>query len=284
VTTVAEYRSSRELFANLTLRELRSKYKRSFLGWAWSMINPLANTLVYTVVFAYFFHAKPEPGHPSGLRIYALYLLCALLPWNFFSAGIMSSVGGLIGNGNLVKKTYFPRSLLPASSVAAALVAHLIEMGVLLVILLLFGDYYALIFLPFTLLIMMLTAVFALGLGLMFSALNVYFRDIEHFLAIFFLLWLYGTPIIYPNSIILTHTVKGVAGVTRYFPHSHIKLMSIMKINPMTEMELLMRQTLWNGTFPDWLQLLYYAAWAFGALWVGLKVFAHFEPRLAEEL
>jgi ABC-type polysaccharide/polyol phosphate export permease len=284
VTTVAEYRSSRELFANLTLRELRSKYKRSFLGWAWSMINPLVNTIVYTIVFAYFFHAKPGVGHPSGLSIYALYLLCALLPWNFFNAGIMGSVGGLIGNGNLIKKTYFPRSLLPASSVAAALVAHLIEMGVLLAILLAFGDYYALIYLPFTLVIMSLTAIFALGLGLMFSVLNVYFRDIEHFLAIFFLLWMYGTPIIYPNSIILTHTYHGVANVTRYFPGTHVKLMSIMKINPMTEMELLMRQTLWNGTFPDWLQLLYYAAWAFGALWLGLRIFGRLEGRLAEEL
>jgi lipopolysaccharide transport system permease protein len=284
MTTVAEYRSSRELFANLTLRELRSKYKRSFLGWTWSMINPLANTLVYTIVFAYFFHAGAPKGDPSGLTFYSVYLLCALLPWNFFNAGIMSSVGGLIGNGNLIKKTYFPRSLLPASAVAAALVAHFIEMGVLLVALLAFGNYYALIYLPFTILIMMLTAIFALGLGLAFSVLNVYFRDIEHFLAIFFLLWLYGTPIVYPNTIILKHTYNGVANVTRYFPGSHIKLMSIMKINPMTEMELLMRETLWNGTYPDWLQLLYYAAWAFGALWVGLKVFAHFEPRLAEEL
>jgi lipopolysaccharide transport system permease protein len=284
VTSVAEYRSSRELFANLTLRELRSKYKRSFLGWSWSMINPLANTLVYTIVFSYFFHTHPAKGHPSGLTPYAIYLLCALLPWNFFNTGIMSSVGNLVGNGNLIKKTYFPRSLLPASAVAAALVAHLIEMGVLLTIVLCFGNYYALIFLPFTLLIMALTAVFALGLGLMFSVLNVYFRDIEHFLSIFFLIWLYGTPIVYPNTIILTHTFNGVAGVVRLVPGTHIKLMSLMKINPMTEMELLMRQTLWNGTFPDWLQLLYYAAWAFGALWVGLKVFGHYEGRLAEEL
>jgi ABC-type polysaccharide/polyol phosphate export permease len=284
MTTIAEYRSSRELFANLTLRELRSKYKRSFLGWAWSLINPLVNTIVYTVVFAYFFHAKPGVGSPSGMSLYALYLLCALLPWNFFNLGIMGSVGGLISNGNLVKKTYFPRSLLPASSVAAAMVAHLIEMAVLLTILVCFSDYYALIYLPFTLLIMALTAVFALGLGLMFSVLNVYFRDIEHFLAIFFLLWFYGTPIIYPNSVILTHTDDGVPNVTRYFPGTDIKLMSIIKINPMTEMELLMRETLWNGTLPDWLQLLYYALWAFGALWVGLLVFGRLQGRLAEEL
>jgi ABC-type polysaccharide/polyol phosphate export permease len=284
VTTVAEYRTSRELFVNLTLRELRSKYKRSFLGWSWSMINPLANTLVYTVVFAYFFHAIITKGNPSGLHFYSIYLLCALLPWNFFNTAIMSSVGGLLGNANLVKKTYFPRSLLPASAVAATLVAHFIEMGVLLAILLLFGNYYALIYLPFTLLIMTLTAIFALGLGLMFSVLNVYFRDIEHFLVIFFLLWLYGTPIVYPNSIILKHTYNAVPNVTRLIPGTNLKLMSVLKVNPMTEMELLMRQTLWNGTYPDWLQLLYYAAWALGSLWVGLKVFGHYEGRLAEEL
>ncbi len=269
MTTITEYRSSRELFVNLTLRELRSKYKRSFLGWTWSMINPLASTLVYTIVFSFFFGTHPTPGNPSGLTAYSLYLLPAILPWSFFQTGIQSSVGGLIGNGNLIKKTYFPRELLPASSVGAALVSHFIEMGVVLAVLLCFGNYYALIFAPFTIVIMLLTAVFSLGLGLAFSVLNVYFRDIQHFLDIFFLLWLYATPIIYPNNLVSAH-------------HPHI--FEIMKINPMTDMELLMRQTMWDGTFPDWLQLLYYAAWAFGALYIGLRIFRRFEGRLAEEL
>src|SRR5579875_3584867 len=98
MTTVAEYRSSRELFNNLTLRELRSKYKRSFLGWTWSLVNPLVNTLVYTVVFLYFFHIHPSKAEPSGLNVYALSLLCAMLPFNFMQTTVMTSIGSLIGN------------------------------------------------------------------------------------------------------------------------------------------------------------------------------------------
>jgi lipopolysaccharide transport system permease protein len=281
VSALAEYRSSRELFVNLTLRELRSKYKRSALGWAWSMINPLASTVVYTIVFSKFFHAHPHRGVPSGLSAYALWLLPAMLSWNFFQTGILSSVGGLIGNANLIKKTYFPRELIPASATAAALVSHLIEMGVLLAVMVAFGNYYALIYLPFTLLIILLTAIFSLGLGLALSVLNVYYRDIQHFLNILFLMWLYGTPIIYPNYLV---NLKSGTNQYRYFPGTHIKFLSVMKINPMTEMELLIRQTMWNGAFPDWLNLLYYAAWAGAALAVGLWVFKRFEGHLAEEL
>jgi lipopolysaccharide transport system permease protein len=282
VTTLVEYRSSRELFINLTLRELRSKYKRSALGWGWSMINPLASTVVYTIVFSKFFHAHPHAGLPSGLTSYALWLLPAMLSWSFFQTGILSSVSGLIGNANLIKKTYFPRELIPASALGAALVSHLIEMGVLLAVMLIFGNYYALIYLPFTLIIILLTAIFSLGLGLALSVLNVYYRDIQHFLSILFLLWMYGTPIIYPNY--LVNNVTGSTTIYRYFPGTHIKFLSVMKINPMTEMELLLRQTMWNGTFPDWLNLLYYAAWSFLALFVGLRVFRRFEGNLAEEL
>jgi lipopolysaccharide transport system permease protein len=299
VTTLAEYRGSRELFLNLTLRELRSKYKRSALGWGWSMVNPLASTIVYTIVFSKFFHAHPVKGYPSGLTQYALWLLPAMLAWNFFQTGITASVGTLIGNGNLIKKTYFPRELMPASAVAAALVSHFIEMGVLLVVMLCFGNFYAAIFAPFTIVIILLVAIFSLGLGLALSVLNVYYRDIQHFLNILFLLWMYATPIIYPNYLVnleggsaglhfLTkhgreYVLPGPAGY-RYFPGTHIKFLSVMKINPITEMELLLRQTMWNGTWPDLGNLLYLAAWAFAALWVGLRVFRRFEGRLAEEL
>ena len=267
MTTLADYRSSRELFANLTLRELRSKYKRSFLGWTWSMINPLANTLVYTVLFGVLFGAKVPAEAPSHLRIYALFLLSALLPWNFFQASVMSSLGSLIGNGNLIKKTYFARELLPASNVAAALVTHLIEMGMLLVVLLCFGDYWALLWLPMTVVLVAITAIFGLGLGLLFSVLNVYYRDIEHFLGIFFLLWLYAGPIVYPYTYLQKHGLLGID-----------------KINPMTDMSFLFRSTLFYGHAPSWLELAYYTAWAIGSLVLGLWVFNRREGMLAEEL
>jgi len=274
VTTVAEYRRSKELFVNLTLRELRSKYKRSFLGWAWSMINPLANTLVYTLLFSVLLGARLVTEGPSHLDVYALFLLCALLPWNFFQNSINTSVSSLIGGANLIKKTYFPRELLPASTVASALVSHLIEMGLVLVVLLCFGDYWSLYWLPLTVLFIALTMVFGLGLGLTFSVLNVYFRDIEHFLQIFFLVWLYAGPIVYPPQYLAKH----------HFPGTKLNLLTVDKINPMTDMAGLFRATMYYGHAPEWGELVYYAAWAFGALALGLWVFAHFEGRLAEEL
>jgi ABC-type polysaccharide/polyol phosphate export permease len=266
VTSLSEYRSSRELFYNLTLRELRSKYKRSFLGWAWSMINPLANVIVYTLVFKYFLKVRTPVGHPSGLTFYSLYLLCALLPWTFFVSSVTGSVNTLVGSGPLIKKTYFPRQLLPASNVAAALVSHFIEMGLLLIILVAFGNWRALVFTPVTLLIIAVMAMFSLGMALGLSALNVYFRDIEHFLGLLFLVWMYLTPIIYPITVI---------------PH---KYQQILKLNPMTDMSLCFRSVLYDGTWPSWLQLGYFAAWAVGFLVVGFWVFNRLESRLAEEL
>jgi ABC-2 type transport system permease protein len=266
MTSVATYRASRELFNNLALRELRSKYKRSFLGWAWSLANPLAMMVVYTLVFKYFLHIKPAPGIPSGLDVFALFLLCGLLPWTFFQLSVNSCIGSLTGNESLIKKTYFPREILPGAAVGANLVSHLIEMGLLLVALLAFGNWRALIYLPFVVLLTILMASFALGFGLMLSAANVYFRDIQHFVGILFLVWLYLTPIIYPLS---------------YVPHHY---QSLLKLNPMTDAVLSYRAAWYDGTHPGWMELAYFAAWALGMFAVGLLVFNRLEAGLAEEL
>ena len=268
--TVAEYRAHKELLANLTLRELRSRYKRSFLGWAWSTVNPLVYMGVYTIVFKYFFHANPKPGSPSGLHVYALFLLCAMLPFNFFQSSVMGSLSSLTGNANLIKKTYFPRELLPASTVLSNLVSHAIEMSLLLVALLAFGNWRALVFLPVTVFLILVLAVFALGLGLAMSALNVYFRDIEHFLGIFFLVWFFLTPIVY------SFDTLGSAG------KPWVK--DLLKANPMTEAALSFRATLYDGTHPGWFQLLYFVVWAVGMFSVGRMIFNRLEGGLAEEL
>ncbi|MBV9660401.1 MAG: ABC transporter permease [Acidimicrobiales bacterium] len=265
MTLVSAYRSSKELYLNLTLRELRSKYKRSFLGWAWSLVNPLANMAVYTVVFAYFLKAKPPPGI-NGLDVYALSLMCALLPWNFFSASVMGSIGTLVGNGPLIKKTYFPRQLLPAATVGAALVTHLIEMGLLIVVLVGFGDWQAATFLPFVLVLMAVNVMFSLGLGLLLSALNVYFRDIEHFMGIVLLVWLYMTPIIYP-----------ITSVPARFR-------TPLKANPMTEMSTAFRSVLYYGRLPSWSAFVYFLGWAVALLALGWWVFNKLQDGLAEEL
>ena len=266
MTLVSAYRSSRELLINLTLRELRSKYKRSFLGWAWSMLNPLATMAVYTIVFRLFFRAQPPPG-VHGLNQYSLFLMCALLPWNFFSMSVMGSIGSLVGNASLIQKSYFPRKLLPASNVASNLVSHLIEMGLLTVVLVGFGDWEAVAFIPATVVLIAIMAAFAFGFGLLVSALNVYFRDVEHFMSIILLVWVYLTPVIYPIT---------TPGVQRY--------VTILKINPMTEMTECFRSVLYYGRFPTALQLGYFVGAAAVVLAVGWSVFSRLESRMAEEL
>jgi ABC-2 type transport system permease protein len=266
VTSVATYGRSRELYSNLVLRELRSKYKRSFLGWSWSLVYPLATMVVYTVVFKYFLHIKPDPGQPSGLNVFALFLLCALLPWNFFQVSVNSCIGSLTSNESLIKKSYFPREVLPAATVGANLVSHLIEMGLLLVALLAFGNWRAAVYLPIAIVLTLIMTVFGLGFGLLLSVLNVYFRDIQHFMGILFLVWFYLTPIIYPMSYVPAH------------------YQTWLKLNPMTDASLSYRAVLYDGRFPGWLQFAYFAAWAIGMFIAGLIVFNRLEAGLAEEL
>src|SRR5687767_12024781 len=112
MTSVLELRRHRELFANLTLRELRGKYKRSALGWGWSLVNPLAQMVIFSLVFGVFFDFDPPRGDPSGLRVFAFFLLCGLLPWTFLANGVINGMGSLLANANLVKKVWFPRELL----------------------------------------------------------------------------------------------------------------------------------------------------------------------------
>ncbi|MGC8626284.1 MAG: ABC transporter permease [Acidimicrobiales bacterium] len=246
-----EYAQYRELFYNLTLRELRSKYKRSVIGWGWSMINPLANMAIYTIVFAVLLKTTPPEGVPSGVHNYAIMLLAAMLPWTFFSGSVMESMGAVLGNQNLIQKTYFPRELLPASTVASKVISHLIEMALLVVAVLAFGNWRALIFLPGVLVVLAVVAAFALGLALLFSIGNVFYRDIQHFSGILFFIWMFLTPVVYPYYIV----GGGLNGSTGAFSlPRHLKGLSlgtIFKANPMTDAVLLFQQLIYNGALPS---------------------------------
>lgn len=260
-----EVRNSRELFANLTLRELRSKYKRSWLGWGWSMVNPLAYTAIYTIVFHFVLRAAPSPG-VNGLSVFALWLLCALLPWNFFQMSVNAAISSLPANDNLIKKSYFPRQLLPMSSVAAALVSHFIEMGLLILALAAFGDYEAFFFLPMTFFLIMMMVVFATGLGLLLGVANVYFRDVQYFMTILFLAWMYLTPIVYPPTVL------------------HGTAEFLAKLNPMTDATIAFRDGLYYGTLPSPIELGAVITAAAITFAIGWTVFAKHEGRLVEEL
>ncbi len=109
MSVISELTQSRELLRNLTSREVKGKYKRSVLGQAWSLLNPIASLTIYSLVFGFVLRANPDAGDPSGLEVFVLWLACALLPWNFFSATVTGGMNALLGNAEPD-----PEGLLPA--------------------------------------------------------------------------------------------------------------------------------------------------------------------------
>lgn len=277
MTTLAEYRDSRELLGNLTQRELRGKYKRSAIGWAWSLINPLALAVIFTFVFGVVFNGRLEASgnsQLSGIAAFPLFLLVGLLPWNFLSNGINGSIGALIGNANLVKKVWFPREIIVGANVLSWVVSLLIELAVLGVALLAFGNVW-LKFLPLLLVVLAFQVVFVAGIGLLLSILNVYFRDVQHFVGIGLQLWFYATPVIYPITLLSNIADREVLGVS---------LLTLYKLNPMTAFVESYHAMLFYLEWPDWELVVYAAVVSVVVFAIGLTVFKRLEPRLAEEL
>jgi homopolymeric O-antigen transport system permease protein len=272
LTRLSEYAQSRELTVNLTLRELRSRYKRSVLGWTWSLLNPLSNVVILSLVFGGLLRIQPPVGDPSGLHVFALFLLCGLIPWNFFSSSINGSMGALLGNANLIKKVYFPREILVLSTILSLVATMLIEMGVLLVILLFFGNM-VLPWIPMVLFLIAMETVFVLGIGLVLSASNVYFRDVQHLVGILIQALFYTAPIVYPLSF-----------VDRVANDHGQWIKTVYELNPLVVMVGNFRAVLYDLRFPPLGDVLYFGVWAFGLLFFGLWVFRKLDRRVAEEV
>jgi ABC-type polysaccharide/polyol phosphate export permease len=267
-TSWAELWDRRELLASLTRRELRGKYKRSLLGWAWSMLNPLSSLIIFTIVFSLIFTGAKVEGTPSGLENYTIYLACGLLPWNFLAGAVGSSTGSLLAQSGLLKKVFFPREYVVGSSVLSWLTSFAIELSVLVVAVALTGKLHwqSLLLLP---VVMALQTLLILGISLGLSALNVYFRDVQHLLGIFLQVWFYLTPIVYPLSLIEEKSPSSAAWYA---------------INPMSHAVNAYRDLLYHGRFPTAQSLGFLTLASVVALVVGVLFFRRLEPRLAEEL
>lgn len=273
-----EVLDSRELLANLTLREIRGQYKRTIFGQLWSLVNPLATMLVYTIVFAFILRITPEPGNPSGLDIFAVWLLCGLLPWAFFSNVVQQGMGSLIANAGLVQKVYFTRIVLPLSKVGSVGYNWLFEMGVLVVVLVLCGSFVW-PWLPGVLVMMVILGIFAAGLALLLAVANVHFRDTQWFISIVMQIWFYLTPIIYPLSLVEEQSkiYDGLFG-------TNITILDIYRINPLERFVAVFRQLLYDNRWPNFEDVLFCALWAIAAFVIGVWVFRRNEKGLAEAL
>ena len=262
-----------DLLINLTLRDLRSKYKRSALGWTWSVLNPLVAVVVYSAVFSIFLRIQPTTGDPSGLRSYAVFLLVTLLPWQFHVTSLTEATRSITANGPLITKIWFPRWALPTSAVLARFLTLLVEMAVLLVLIAVLEGHYAFAWIPVVLALMALQLLFTVGLALMVSAANVYFRDIQHFLGVALAPWMFLTPILYPlNMVPEDREFLGLSYRTLY------------QLNPMVSWTKAYRNALYDLRFPSTERWLAIVAATVVVLAVGFRLFRRLEPRMAEEV
>ena len=274
----AEFSQAYDLFVNLTQREIKGKYKRTFLGQLWSLANPLALMIVYTFVFSFIIRVQLPEGNPSGLNIFSIWLLCGLLPWIFFTSVITQGMNSLIANEALIKKVYFPRSVLIYSTVASLLFNWVFEMGVLVVALLIVGDFTVILWLPLVLVAMALLALFAVGLVLMLSIANVHFRDTQYFAGIALQLGMYLTPVVYPITMVesLSQSVGPLLG--------GITVLDLYRLNPMYSFINLFRSLLYDNTWPTGGDALAVLIWTVLSLSLGMLIFKKNEKKLAELL
>ena len=271
-STVAQFKrlsDSRELLWNLTLRELRSKYRRSFLGWTWSLLNPLALVAIYSFVFGVVFGSQAPVGNPSGLTTYALYLLSGLLPWSFFALVTGLGLSSLIGNAGLVRKVAFARETLVFSQSIFGFVQHCIEMSLLCIIMLIAGSPI-LPWLPEVVLLMLLLTVFSTGIGLILAVFAAYFRDLVYLWTIIMQAYFFMTPIIWNPDDLVGQVSK--------------PLLRVLEYNPMAIFVRSFRHTLYDGRGVEARELFILFVVSFSIFLIGFKVFHRFTRRLAEEL
>lgn len=185
----------RELLWVLTARDVKVRYKQTVLGTAWAVIRPLLTMVVFTVIFGKF--AKmPSEGYP-----YPIFVYSALLPWTFFAGAITSSAQSVVGSAPLVSKVYFPRLIIPLSSVAGGLPDLLVSAAILLLMMLWYGMGWTPNLLAAVPLLIGVTFI-ASGFGTLLSALTVTYRDVTHITPFVVQIWMYATPVVFPLSVV----------------------------------------------------------------------------------
>ena len=258
----------RYAIAQLTIRELKARYKNTALGFFWSLLNPIAMMLVFTTVFTVFL-----PN--NNIQNYPLFVLCGLIPWNFLSAGVMTGTSSITSNASLVTKMYFPRAVIPIASVLANLVNFLLSMVVLVVLLLIFRTHISpwIAMLP---LVILLHTAFILGLALILSTVNVFYRDTMMVMDVVMLAWFFLTPVVYslqilPNS----YTIMGVT--------VNVQRM-VYILNPMASIIGTYRDLLYWGYRTDLDFFVRTAITSFAVLGFGFWLLLRYSARFGEEV
>ena len=244
-------------------REFQSKYRNSLLGAAWTVINPLAMIVVYTVIFSQIMRAK-LPGADSTFG-YSIYLCAGLLTWGLFAEITGRAQNTFLENANLLKKLNFPRLCLPVVVVASAALNFSMIFGLFTLFLLVSGNFPGVAYLAVLPLLAILLA-FAIGLGMMLGVLNVFFRDVGQFFGIFVQFWFWLTPIVYPVNVLPTSA------------------QNLMAYNPMAPLLAGFQAVLVMGQWPQWASLLYPAVLAALLCLLSLRLFRRHAGDMVDEL
>lgn len=248
----------RQLLKSNIKKDIRGKYKGSFLGVLWSFVNPLLMTLVYAIVFPYIL--KNTGDH------YVTYLVVGILPWNFFTTIISQGTFCILANAGIIKKVYFPREILPISITTSGLINFLISCPIIFIFLIASGIGFSvqILWLP---LIILTQYLLSLGIVFITSAINVYIRDAEYIINFIINMLFYATPILYNAT-----TFAGS------------KIEWIIKLNPLATIISCYRDVLFYQSMPHIKSLLVVLLISVILVWIGYKIFKRLERGFAEEV
>ncbi len=259
----------RNLIWNLAQRELRARYKKSVLGWLWSLINPAAMLAIYTLVFGTIMAQTPPPaGGSDRASLFAMYLFAGLVIWNFFNATVTGAIVALQTSGGLLNKVYFPPAAPAIANTFTTLLQLVIESAILVLVMVVLGNV-GITYLLFPLLIVCLT-MFSLGIGLFLSVFNVRYRDVSYLVTIGMQVLFYGTPIIYGLSLVAERAPKPIY--------------TLIRLNPLTQFVEWSRDAFYSLVWPGWPSLLGATTAAVVVFLVGWSVFVTKTRDIAEEL
>lgn len=254
---VNDLRHYREFLKSNVKKDIRGKYKGSFLGVLWSFINPLLSVLVYAIVFPYIMRIKVEN--------YLIYLITGIIPWTFFTSSINMGLISVLSNADIIKKVYFPRIILPISTVTSCLVNFLISCAIIVLFCLGsgLGISFQILWLP---LIALIQYVMLLGFTFILSAIEMYMRDIEHIVNFILSMAFYVTPILYTPDI---------------FPE---KLAWVLKVNPMAYLVNAYRSIFFYQKMPDLMGIGVVSIFSVFLFMIGYLIFEKLQKGFAEEV
>ena len=241
----------RSLIWNFTQRDLKARYKGTALGWAWSLVVPLATLLIYTLVFSVIFRAEPPDFGNGEPGIFPVWLFGGLIAWTFLAQSIQLGIPTLLGNGPLLQKVYFPSHVPVLGAMGAILVQTLIEVAIFAILLLLLGNVgLSWLAFPFWLAIYL---VFVAAIAVSLAVINVYYRDVQHLVGVVLQLVFFLTPIIYPIDLVPADW-------------NGVPLQGLIMLNPVSQFVVAFRELSYGLVVPSLSTWLVLVAWAVLAL------------------